>query len=145
MFIDRTRPATLAQIDKRWRVVDASNQVVGRLASVVSRYLLGKHKPSYTPHIVSGDSVVVVNAGQVRFTGKKMKDKVYLSYTGYPGGQRATTPQRLKENHPHRILEHAIKGMLPKNRLGRALFRNLFVYVGPSHPHSAQCPEPIAL
>ena len=142
---DKTRSATPAQINKQWKVVDATNQIVGRLASKVAYYLRGKHKACYTPHLDSGDAVVVLNAAHVRFTGKKMKHKIYLSYTGYPGGQRATTPKRLQEKHPNRILEHAIRGMLPKTRLGRELFRNLFVYAGPTHPHSGQQPAAITL
>ncbi|MCS6978644.1 MAG: 50S ribosomal protein L13 [Flavobacteriales bacterium] len=141
-----TRSLRKEDVEKKWYVVDAENQTVGRLASRIARILRGKHKPSFTPHVDCGDVVVVVNADKVRFTGKKMDEKVYVRYTGYPGGQRFATPARLLATHPERVLELAIRRMLPKNRLGRRIFiNNLKVYAGTQHPHEAQKPEPLNL
>ena len=137
----RTTNATNATVEREWLLVDAAGQTVGRLASRVARVLRGKHKPSYTPHVDTGDYVVIVNADQVVFNGAKETDKVYLRHSGYPGGQKATTPERVRATHPERILEHAIKGMLPKTKLGRAMYRKLHVYAGPEHPHAAQQPK----
>lgn len=133
-------------VEKKWYVVDAENQTVGRLASRIAKIIRGKHKPSFTPHVDCGDVVIVLNADKVRFTGKKMHEKTYVRYTGYPGGQRFTTPARLLATHPERVLELAIRRMLPKNRLGRRIFvNNLKIYAGTSHPHEAQKPEPLNL
>src|SRR5687768_15508103 len=121
----KTSVAAQQTIIKSWWTVDATNQVVGRLASQIAHYLRGKHKPYFTPHLDCGDQVIVINAEKVRFTGKKMTDKQYLSHSRYPGGQKITTPKNLQKGRPERILEHAVKGMLPKNRLGRRLFHNL--------------------
>ena len=136
----RTVSANKATVETKWYVVDAAGQTVGRLASRVAAVLRGKHKPSYTPHVDCGDHVIIINADQVQFTGDKETKKVYLSYTGYPGGQRATTPSRMRAKTPERILEHAIKGMLPHTKLGSAMFRKLHVFAGAEHPHQAQKP-----
>jgi large subunit ribosomal protein L13 len=130
---------------KEWVLVDASAQTLGRLASQVAAMIRGKHKPSFTPHVDCGDNVIVINADKVRLTGEKWDKKQYISHTGYPGGQKTITPRELKEKFPTRIIEHAVRGMLPKNRLGRRLFHNLFVYTGPEHDHVAQKPKNIVL
>jgi len=132
-------------VNKEWVLVDAAGQTLGRLASAVAYVLRGKNKPYYTPHVDCGDHVVIINAEKIRFTGKKMDDKKYVSYSGYPGGQRSTTPKKLLKRVPERVIENAIRGMLPKNRLGRELFRNLHVYAGSSHPHQAQSPKQIKI
>ena len=137
----RTASAKPAQVERQWFAVDAAGPTVGRLATRVATVLRGKHKPSYTPHVDCGDHVVVVNADQVVFQGNKETQKVYRRHSGYPGGQKETTPQRLRAKHPERILEHAVKGMLPKTRLGRAMYRKLHVYAGAEHPHTAQKPS----
>lgn len=139
----KTISANKATADKQWVVVDADAQVLGRLASEVAKMIRGKHKPNYTPHVDCGDNVIVINADKVRMTGKKWDDRVYLRYTGYPGGQRATTPRQLKEKSSTLLVERAVRGMLPKNRLGRALFNNLKVYPGAEHPHAAQEPKEV--
>ncbi|MDE7150511.1 MAG: 50S ribosomal protein L13 [Bacteroidales bacterium] len=126
--------------DKKWVLVDAENQFVGRLASEIANLLRGKYKTNFTPHADCGDYVVVINAEKVRFSGKKMTDKEYVHHTGYPGGQRFATPTEMLNRKPVFVIEHAVKGMLPKNRLGSALFRNLHVYEGGEHPHQAQNP-----
>ena len=128
---------------KEWVVIDATDQVVGRLASKVAKLIRGKYKPSFTPHVDCGDNVIIINAEKVVFSGNKETDKIYQRYTGYPGGQRETTPAKVRATHPERILEHAIRGMLPKNRLGDALYRNLYIYAGPEHPHQGQNPKAI--
>ena len=128
-------------VKKEWVLIDAQEEVVGRLATVVASILKGKNKPYYTPHFDCGDNVIIINAEKVRFTGHKWNDKQYVHHTTYPGGQRFATPREVMRKYPERILEHAIKGMLPKNRLGSQLFRNLHVYVGPNHPHEAQQPK----
>ncbi|MCS6821332.1 MAG: 50S ribosomal protein L13 [Microscillaceae bacterium] len=132
-------------VKKEWVLIDASNAIVGRLASQIAKILMGKHKPNYTPNVDCGDNVIVINAGKVRFTGKKWTDKIYLRHTGYPGGHRTRTPRQQAEINVNRILEHAVKGMLPKNRLGRRLFTNLRVYEGAEHPHHEQKPKKIEL
>lgn len=128
-----------------WIVVDAQDMVLGRFASEVAKIIRGKHKPTYTPHVECGDNVIIINASKIRLTGKKWTDKEYISHTGYPGGQRFSTPERLKEKGYNRILESAVRGMLPKNRIGRSLFRNLFIYDGAEHPHAAQAPKTVVL
>ncbi|MDR2979136.1 MAG: 50S ribosomal protein L13 [Bacteroidales bacterium] len=128
-------------VKKDWVLIDAENEVVGRLSTVVARILRGKTKTYYTPHFDCGDNVIIVNAEKIKFTGKKMDDKQYVRHTGYPGGQRFATPREVLRKKPIFILEHAIKGMLPKNRLGAQLFRNLYVYEGPNHPHEGQQPK----
>lgn len=128
-------------VKKEWVVIDAENEIVGRLSTVVARILRGKNKTYFTPHFDCGDNVIIINAEKIRFTGKKMDDKEYVRHTGYPGGQRFATPKQILQKQPIRILEHAIKGMLPKNKLGAQLYRNLHVYAGPSHPHEGQQPK----
>ncbi|MBP3253428.1 MAG: 50S ribosomal protein L13 [Bacteroidales bacterium] len=129
----RTQTLKKGSIEKKWIVVDAENQVVGRMATKVANVLRGKHKPSFSPNMDCGDNVIIINAEKVRFTGKKYSDKQYVRHTGYPGGQRFSNPQLLMEKFPERILEHAIKGMLPKNKLGAQLYRNLKIVVGPDY------------
>jgi len=128
---------------KKWVVVDANSEILGRLSSEIAKVIRGKNKPEYTPHVDCGDRVIVINADKVRLTGKKISDKVYVRYTGYPGGQRFASPKILLAKHPTRVIEKAVRGMLPKTRLGDALIRNLYVYAGPEHPHAAQNPEAI--
>ena len=128
-----------------WVVVDASGQTVGRLATQVASVLRGKHKPDFTPHQAGGDYVIVVNAGKVVFTGNKLDQKVYTRYTGYQGGLKSTTAREMLDKHPERVLERAVWGMLPKNRLGRKLIRRLKVYAGEAHPHAAQLPTPMEI
>lgn len=130
---------------KDWYVIDATDVVLGRLASQVAKILRGKNKPSYTPFVDCGDNVIVINADKVRLTGAKMDDKVYVRHTGYPGGQRFRTPKDYLAIKPTFIVEKAVKGMLPKNRLGSVLNRNLFIYTGAEHPHAAQTPKTIKL
>lgn len=141
----KTFSAKPSTIDKQWVVVDAEGQVLGRLASKVASILRGKTKPTFTPHMDTGDNVIVINADKIRLTGKKMTDKQYFRHTGYPGGVKLTTPEELLEKHPTRVVTMAVKGMLPKNSLGRDLLRNLRVYAGPVHPHTAQQPEKVTL
>ena len=121
-----------------WLLIDASRQVLGRLSSRVAYFLQGKHKSHYVPHMLCGDNVIVINASKVHLTGKKRTDKTYIRHTGYPGGQRTMTAKVLLERHPVRVIEHAVRGMLAKNRLGRAQYRRLYVYADSSHPHKAQ-------
>jgi large subunit ribosomal protein L13 len=139
----KTISANKETVQKEWVVVDAQGEVLGRLASQIAFLIRGKHKTNFTPHVDCGDNVIVINADKVRLTGDKMTDKVYVRHTGYPGGQRFTTPRQLLEKHPERIIEHAVKGMLPKNRLGRRLYTNLYVYAGEQHPHEAQQPKAV--
>jgi len=141
----KTVSANKATVKKEWVIVDAKDQVLGRFASTVAMVLRGKHRPDYTPHVDCGDNVIVINAEKVRLTGKKWTDKEYFSHSGYPGGQKRTSPEQLLAKKPTAVVEKAIKGMLPKNRLGRALFRNLHVFVGSDHPHEAQQPKEINL
>ena len=129
--------------DKKWLIVDAEGQTLGRLASEVAKRLRGKHKPNFTPHADCGDYVIVVNAEKVVLTGKKWDQKEYIRYTGYPGGQRTRTAMEQLKRKPFALVEDAVRGMLPKNSLGREIFRNLHVYVGPDHKHEAQKPEQI--
>ena len=137
----KTISANAKTVDKRWVLIDASDLIVGRLSSEAAKILRGKHKPAYTPHVDCGDNIIIINAEKVRFTGKKMSQKEYISYTGYPGGQRFATPIEWMKKNPALILESSIRGMLPKTRLGRALFGNLHIYVGAEHPHGAQKPK----
>ncbi len=133
------------EIQRTWHLVDAKGQVLGRMATQVVRLLRGKHKAIYTPHLDTGDFVVVINAEKVVLTGKKLRDKVYYRHSGYPGGIKATTPGRVLRERPERVVEMAIRGMLPKTRLGDALFRKVKVYTGGAHPHAAQRPQPFAV
>ena len=134
-----------ADVERAWFVVDAADVPLGRLASELAPILRGKHKPTYAPHIDGGDFVVVVNADKVHVSGNKEIEKIYFRHSGYPGGLRAETLTEVREKHPERLVEVAIRGMLPKNRLGRQMMRKLKVYAGPDHPHAAQKPEPLAL
>lgn len=144
MYSNKTDSAKQTDIEPQWWIVDATDLVVGRLAAQVVPYLMGKHKPCYTPHINCGDKVIIINVEKVRFTGKKMTDKTYLSHTGYPGGQRSTTPkERMKKDQAERILEDAIRGMLPKTRLKKPFYKNLHLYKGAVHAHTAQQPKPL--
>ncbi|MEE9439372.1 MAG: 50S ribosomal protein L13 [Saprospiraceae bacterium] len=137
----KTVSANAQTVDQKWYVIDAEGEIVGRIATRIATVLRGKHKPSYTPHVDTGDYVIVLNADKIRFTGNKMADKVYLRYSGYPGGQKATTAQELMDKKPFEVLEKAVRGMLPKNKLGRAMIKKLFLYEGSEHPHVAQQPE----
>ena len=128
-------------IERQWYLVDAKNQVLGRLASHVARILRGKHKPIFAPHVDTGDHVIIINAERIRVTGKKAQQKRYKRYSGYPSGLKETVYEEMLAKHPERILEHAIRGMLPKNRLGRKMFKKLRIYTGEQHPHQAQKPE----
>ena len=128
-----------------WYVVDAEGKTLGRFASEIARRLRGKHKAEYTPHVDTGDYIVVVNAEKVRVTGKKEQDKIYYRHSGYPGGIKATTLGKMRAEHPERVLAAAVRGMMPRNSLGRAMLRKLKVYAGPSHPHAAQQPQALEL
>ena len=141
----KTISANAATTTKEWYVIDATDEVLGRLASQVAKILRGKNKPSYTPHADCGDYVIVINADKVKLTGKKMDEKEYVRYTGYPGGQRFATPADFRKRKPAFVIEHAVKGMLPKTRLGEAIIKNLKVYAGAEHPHAAQSPKAIKL
>lgn len=141
----RTTSANKTDIKKDWLLVDAENQVLGRLSSKVAKIIIGKHKVYYTPHINCGDKVIIINAEKIRLTGKKIDNKEYVRYTGYPGGQKFTKAKDLLSKNPTLLLEKAIKRMLPKNRLGRAIFKNLYIYSGSNHPHQAQKPKLINL
>ena len=141
----KTISVNAATANKEWVVIDATNEVLGRLASQIAKILCGKNKPGYTPHVDCGDNVIVINADKVKLTGKKLTDKVYVRHTGYPGGQRFATPADLLTRKPTAVIEEAVKGMLPKNRLGAAIFKNLKVYAGAEHPHAAQNPKQIKL
>ncbi len=141
----KTVSANSATANKEWIVIDAEGQILGRLASKVAFVLRGKHKPSYTPHVDCGDNVIVINAEKIALTGKKMSDKEYVRYSGHPGGQTFQNPEEILKKYPERLIERAVKGMLPKNRLGSALFRNLKVVVGSEHKHEAQKPKVIDL
>lgn len=141
----KTISANKSTVDKQWLLVDAEGETLGRLASKVAKLLRGKHKPNFTPHVDCGDNVIVINAEKIKLSGNKWEDKEYLRYTGYPGGQRSTSAKELLDKHPERIVEKSIKGMLPKNRLGADLFRNLKVYAGTEHNQEAQKPKAINL
>lgn len=137
--------ANAANVERKWYVVDAEGKTVGRLAVEVAKILRGKHKPTFTPHVDTGDHVIIVNAAKVAFTGKKLIQKTYFRHSGYPGGTTFTTAGKMLAEKPERVLEIAIKGMLPKNRLGRQMYRKLNVYKGAEHPHAAQQPEVLEL
>jgi large subunit ribosomal protein L13 len=136
-----TRTVSPKDVVRKWYLVDAENQTLGRIASEIAKILQGKNKPTYTPNIDTGDHVVIINAEKVAFSGKKMTDKVYIRHTGYPGGQRFMTPKEALAKKPEFILENAISHMLPRTRLGRAMFKKLHVYAGANHEHAAQKPE----
>jgi large subunit ribosomal protein L13 len=141
----KTISANKATAQKDWVVIDATDLVVGRMASKVAKLLRGKYKPSFTPHVDCGDNVIILNADKVKLTGNKWTDRIYLSYTGYPGGQRALTPEVLMKKSPERYIKKVVKGMLPKNKLANQLLNNLYVYTGTEHPHAAQQPKTIDL
>ena len=141
----KTISANKATVNKEWVLVDAENQSLGRLASKVAKLLRGKHKPNFTPHVDCGDNVIVINAEKINLTGNKWNDKTYIRHTGYPGGQRSLSATEMFGKDPARIVEKSVKGMLPKNKLGADLFRNLNVVVGPTHTHDAQKPKTINL
>jgi large subunit ribosomal protein L13 len=137
----KTYAVKASEIERQWWVVDASDQTLGRLATRIATLLEGKHKPTYSPHIDTGDHVVVVNAGRVKVTGNKLLQKRYYRHSGYPGGLKEESLQALMARRPELVIERAVKGMLPQNRLGRAMFKKLKVYGGPDHPHQAQQPQ----
>jgi len=141
----KTYTPTETDIQRRWWVVDAEGKVLGRLASHVAGILRGKHKPIYTPHLDTGDYVIVINAEKVRLTGDKVNQKTYFRHSGYMGGERFIPFRRMIEKHPERVIELAVKGMLPKNRLGRQMRKKLRVYAGPAHPHEGQQPQPLEI
>ncbi|MBI9055305.1 MAG: 50S ribosomal protein L13 [Bacteroidales bacterium] len=141
----KTVSANKATVQKEWILIDAQDEVLGRLASKVAMVLRGKTKPSFTPHVDCGDNVIVINASQVKLTGNKMTEKQYVSHSGYPGGQKMITPEQLLAKKPIAVVEKAVRGMLPKNRLGRELFRNLYVYEGAEHAQEAQKPKKVDL
>ncbi len=141
----KTISANRKTVDKQWLLVDAEGETLGRLASKVAKMLRGKHKPNFTPHTDCGDNVVIINAEKITLSGNKWESKKYLRYTGYPGGQRSTSVIEVLQKHPERIIERAVKGMLPKNRLGAELFRNLKVYAGTEHGQEAQKPTVVNL
>ncbi len=137
----KTISANKQTVERKWYVVDAEGEPVGRLCSKIAHVLRGKHKPSYTPHVDCGDNVIVINADKVRFTGAKWSQKEYITFSGYPGGQKRATAEEMLAKKPRKIVENAVKGMLPKTKLGRAMFKKLHVYEGTEHPHDAQKPE----
>jgi large subunit ribosomal protein L13 len=141
----KTRSAKKNELQKEWYLIDAENEIVGRLATQVALLLRGKRKTLYTPNLDCGDNVIIINAEKVKFTGKKLTDKEYVRHTGYPGGQRFATPAELLKRKPEAILEYAIRGMLPHNKLGDELYRSLYVYSGNEHPHQGQNPKVIKL
>ncbi len=139
----KTVSVSAANVDRKWYVIDASNMVVGRLSSKIATILRGKHKPSFTPSEDTGDYVIIINAEKVRFTGKKFAQKEYLNYSLHPGGLKVTTADEMLTKFPERIIERAVKGMLPKTKLGKHMYKKLFVYTGTEHPHVAQKPQSI--
>ena len=141
----KTYYAKPLEVEREWVLIDATDQVLGRVASVAAQILKGKHKPQYTPHVDTGDFVVVINADKIKVTGAKAADKVYYRHSGYVGGLKSETFEEAMNKHPERVIEHAEKGMLPKNTLGRAMGKKLKVYVGPEHPHAAQKPREIKI
>ncbi|MDH7500031.1 MAG: 50S ribosomal protein L13 [candidate division NC10 bacterium] len=141
----KTFQASAREIKRRWYLVDAQGKILGRLATQVANLLRGKGKPTFTPFLDGGDHVVVINAQKVRLTGRKIKQKTYYWHSGYPGGLKSVTAEKMLSRHPERVVEHAVRGMLPKGKLGDALFRKLKVYAGTQHPHGAQQPETLEL
>lgn len=141
----KTFSARAVDVERKWYVIDAANQILGRVAVEAARLLRGKHKAIYTPHVDTGDHVVIINAEKVRLTGNKEIEKIYTSFSGYVGGQKIETPSKVRARRPELLLERAIRGMIPHNRLGRAQFRKLHVYAGSEHKQEAQQPEPYAL
>jgi len=141
----KTYSAKPQEVERKWYLLDAEGQVLGRMATAIADILRGKNKPTFTPHVDTGDFVVVINAEKVVLTGRKSQQKEYQRYSGYPGGLKRISFKRMLETHPERIIEHAVKGMVPHNRLGRQILKKLKVYAGTEHPHGAQKPEPLTL
>ena len=141
--MEKTYVTKKEDVQRDWYVVDATGQTLGRLATRVAHVLRGKHKPTYSPSVDVGDFVIVVNAGKIHVTGRKLDQKIYYRHTGYPGGLKEITLRNLLQKHPTRVIKHAVRGMLPKNRLGRRMFKKLKAYAGPDHPHAAQQPKPL--
>lgn len=141
-LMKQTKPAKPHEVEKKWHLIDAENLVVGRVAVIIANLIRGKHKASFTPHVDNGDHVVVINADKVRFTSNKVETKTYYKHTGYPGGLKETNPRRILEGkHPERVLEKAVKNMVPRGPLGRAVMKNLHLYNGTEHPHGGQDPQ----
>jgi large subunit ribosomal protein L13 len=145
MVMTKTYTPKVGEVKQSWVVVDADGMVLGRLASRVACLLKGKHKPAYTPHLDLGDHVVIVNAKRIRLTGRKREQMTYFRHSGYPGGQRVTPVAEMLAHRPEEVVRLAVKGMLPRNRLGRAIMKKLKIYAGPEHPHQSQQPEPLKL
>lgn len=141
----KTISANAETVNKNWVLIDADGQILGRLASKVAYMVRGKHKPNFTPHVDCGDNVVIINANKIKLTGKKWTDKLYIRHTGYPGGQRSNTAREVYNKSSARLIEYALKGMLPKNKLGSKLFHNVFIYDGAEHPHEAQQPKEVKI
>ncbi len=141
----KTISANAATVKPKWYVVDAEGEIVGRLATKIAAALRGKNKPDFTPHVDTGDYIIVLNADKVRFTGSKLDNKEYQRYSGYPGGQKRRTAKEMLDKRPEMVLELAVKGMLPKTKLGKAQIKKLFLYTGTTHPHAAQKPEPFKI
>lgn len=139
--MQKTYMAKADEVERKWYIIDASGKTLGRMASEIAKILRGKHKPTYTPHVDTGDYVVVVNAEKVKVTGKKKQNKIYYHHTGYPGGLKEINLEKLLQQRPETVIENAVKGMLPHNRLGRKMFKKLKVYAGSNHPHQAQKPQ----
>src|SRR6266851_574526 len=139
--MNTTKSAKASEIERHWRVIDADGAVLGRLATQVAAALRGKHKATFTPNLDTGDPVVIVNAAKIKVTGKKLSDKMYIRHSGYPGGFKSETLERLLARRPEEVVRRAVRGMLPQNRLGEQMYRKLHVYGGPQHPHAAQKPE----
>lgn len=144
MTVQKTHSVKLGEIERTWRVVDADGAILGRLATQIASTLRGKHKPTFAPHLDTGDAVVVINAAKIKVSGNKLKDKAYVRHSGYPGGFRSETLERLLERRPEEVIRRAVRGMLPQNRLGEQMARKLYIYAGPEHPHQAQRPEKLA-
>lgn len=138
----KTKSAKKGEVERNWYVIDAEGEVVGRVCSKIAHVLRGKHKTSYTPHVDTGDYVIVINAEKIRFTGNKWNQKEYITFSGYPGGQKRRVAKEMRTKKPIAVVENAVRGMLPKTKLGRAMIKKLFVYEGEEHPHQAQQPQP---
>ena len=141
----KTFSAKAADVERKWHLIDAADQILGKVAVEAARLLRGKHKPIFTPHVDTGDHVVIINAAKVRLSGNKETEKIYTSYSGYVGGQKVETPKKIRARRPELLIERAVRGMIPHNRLGRAQFHKLKVYAGPEHEQDAQQPEPYTL
>ena len=141
----KTISANKATTNKEWIVVDAEDMILGRMASKVAKFLRGKYKPEFTPHVDCGDNVIIINADKIKLTGAKWTDRKHVRHSGYPGGQKIDSPEDIMKKNPIKLVEQSVKGMLPKSRLGRALYKNLFVYAGTEHPHDAQKPRKVEL